>query len=98
MADLYLVKLARGPDWDHARHRREQAGWDQHAAFMDALVDEGFIVLGGPVRDEDGEHTLHVVDAEGEAAIRSRFAEDPWADNMLTIESVEHWFVWLRKK
>ena len=65
MADLYLVKLARGPDWDHARHRREQDGWGEHAAFMDGLVDEGFIVLGGPLGDEDGEHTLHVVDAEG---------------------------------
>ncbi len=96
MADYYLVRLARGPDWDHARPRREQDGWDEHAAFMDALVEEGFVFLGGPVGDVDGEHTLHVVDAESEAAIRSRLADDPWAGDMLTIESVEPWWVWLR--
>ena len=96
MADYYLVKLARGPAWDHARGRREQDGWDEHAAFMDALTDEGVIVLGGPVGDVDGEHTLHVVDMESEAAIRARLADDPWADDLLTIESVEPWWVWLR--
>jgi hypothetical protein len=24
VADYYLVKLARGPDWNHARRRRDQ--------------------------------------------------------------------------
>ena len=96
MADYYLVKLARGPAWDHARARREQDGWEEHAAFMDALTEEGLIVLGGPVGDVDGEHTLHVVDIESEAAIRARLADDPWANDLLTIESVEPWWVWLR--
>ena len=32
---------------------REQDEWDAHASFMDALVDEGFVVLGGPVADGD---------------------------------------------
>jgi uncharacterized protein YciI len=96
VADYYLVKLARGSAWDHARGRREQDGWDEHAAFMDALTEEGVIVLGGPVGDVDGEHTLHVVDIESEAAIRARLADDPWANDLLTIESVEPWWVWLR--
>ena len=26
--------------------------WDEHAAFMNALVDDGFVVLGGPLGDE----------------------------------------------
>jgi hypothetical protein len=58
MADLYLVERGKGPAWDHARGRREQAGWDEHAAFMDGLVEEGFVVLGGPVGEGDGETTL----------------------------------------
>jgi uncharacterized protein YciI len=95
MPDYYLVQLARGPAWDHSRGRREQEGWDEHAAFMDALVDDGAIVLGGPVGDVDGEFTVHVMDMESEAAIRERFAADPWADDMLTIVSVEPWWVWL---
>lgn len=63
---------------------------------MDALTEEGIVILGGPVGDVDGEHTLLVVDVESEAAVRARLADDPWATDMLTIESVEPWTVWLR--
>lgn len=94
MADYYLVTLARGPEWNHSRPRRSQAGWDEHAAFMDALAEEGFVVLGGPVGS--GEDALLVVDAEDEVAVRARLAEDPWAGDLLTIASVEPWSVWLR--
>jgi len=96
VADYYLVKLARGPAWDHARRRREQEGWDAHAAFMDALTDEGVVILGGPVGDGDDGDVLLVVAVESEAAIRTRLADDPWANDMLRIESVEPWSVWLR--
>jgi len=47
VASYYLVRLARGAAWDHSVPRRQQAGWAEHAAFMDALVDEGIVVLGG---------------------------------------------------
>lgn len=96
MADYYLVEQARGPGWDRSRRRREQVGWDEHAAFMDALVEEGVVVLGGPVGDGDGENALLVVAVDSEAAIRARLAEDPWASDMLTIESVRPWSIWLR--
>jgi uncharacterized protein YciI len=98
VADYYLVELARGPAWDHSRRRREQAGWDEHAAFMDGLTEEGVVILGGPVGEGDGENVLLVVDVDNEAAIRARLAEDPWAGGLLTIESVEPWSVWLRAK
>jgi uncharacterized protein YciI len=96
VADYYLVRRAKGTAWDHGRRRREQDGWDEHAAFMDALAEEGFVILGGPVGEGDGEDTMAVVDAESEAAIRTRLAEDPWGEDMLTITSVEPWSVWLR--
>jgi uncharacterized protein len=98
MADYYLVEQARGPSWDHSRRRREQAGWDEHAAFMDGLTEEGVILLGGPMGKGDGENTLLVVDVESEASIRARLAADPWAGSMLTIVSVKPWSVWLRAK
>ena len=98
MADrYYLVIRGKGPSWDHSRVRREQAGWDEHAAFMDGLAEEGFVVLGGPVGEGDGEDTLQVVNAESEAAVRSRLAEDPWGEDMLVTKSVESWQVWLRR-
>jgi uncharacterized protein YciI len=96
VADYFLVEQGRGPAWDSSRRRREQAGWDEHAAFMDELADEGVVVLGGPTGEDDGETVLLVVDAESESAIRARLAEDPWANAMLTIESVRPWSVWLR--
>jgi hypothetical protein len=96
MADYFLVKRVPGPAWDHARRRREQDRWDEHAAFMDALADEGVVVLGGPVGEGDGDYALLVVDVKSEDAIRRRLADDPWGEEMLTTESVQPWSVWLR--
>jgi uncharacterized protein YciI len=98
VADYYLVRRARGPAWDHSRPRREQDGWDEHAAFMDELVDEGVIVLGGPVGEGDGEDALLVVDLESDAAVRARLASDPWGEDMLRTASVEPWTVFLRAR
>jgi hypothetical protein len=96
VADYYLVEQTKGPTWDHARRRREQVGWDQHAAFMDRLAAERFVVLGGPIGD-DGEvdNVLLVVDAQDEATIRARLGEDPWRDGVLRIESIRPWSIWL---
>jgi uncharacterized protein YciI len=97
MPDYFLVERGKGPLWNRSRGRREQDGWDEHAAFMDALVDEGFIVLGGPIGEGDeGDNTLLVIDADNEAAVRARLREDPWPEEMLTIESIRPWTVWLR--
>jgi uncharacterized protein YciI len=61
---------------------------------MDGLVDDGFIVLGGPVGT--GEQSLHVVEAADENEIRARLAEDPWAvTRLLQIGSIETWALWL---
>jgi uncharacterized protein YciI len=96
LADYHLVKLVNGPGFDPARRRRDQDGWDEHAAFMDALTEEGVVVLGGPVGDVDREDVLLVVDVRDEAEIRARLADDPWANDILAIESVRPWSVWLR--
>jgi uncharacterized protein YciI len=96
MADYYLVEEAKGPTWDQARGRREQAGWDEHAAFMEALAEEGFAILAGPIGEGDGETVLLVVAAPDEAAVRARLAQDPWLEGVLTIASIRPWSVWLR--
>jgi uncharacterized protein YciI len=96
VADYFLVERAKGPAWDHSKLRREQAGWAAHAAFMDALAEEGFVVLGGPIGEGDGDNALMIVDAENEADVRARLAEDPWQENMLVTESVRPWSVWVR--
>ena len=91
---LFVVRRRRGGPWDWSRDMREQDGWDEHARFMDALVDEGFILLGGPLEDE--RYVLHVVEAESPEAVHTRLAEDNWTrDGKLETVSVERWTVLL---
>jgi len=96
VSGYFLVREARGPAWDPARGRREQAGWEEHAAFVDGLVEEGVLVLGGPVGDVDGEHAVVVACADSEDDLRRQLADDPWVDTVLRIESIEPWTLWVR--
>jgi uncharacterized protein YciI len=64
---------------------------------MDSLVEEGFVVLGGPVGEGDGEEALLVVEAADEAAVHARLAGDPWPDELLRTASVRPWQVVLRR-
>jgi uncharacterized protein len=90
----FAVRLVHGLGWDPLRPIRAQDDWDAHAAFMDGLVDDGFVILGGPVGD--GEQTLHVVEAADENDVRTRFARDPWASaGLLRIGTLEPWALWL---
>ena len=96
MADYFLVRSECGPDWDYAKPRRQQAQWDEHATFMDALAADGTVILGGPLGETEDDDVLIVVDLDSEAAIRSRLAGDPWFDTVLSIKSIEPWTIWLR--
>jgi hypothetical protein len=89
---MFLVVLRRsGPEWDASKPLEEQSGWDEHAAFMDALVDDGFIVLGGPLGDEV--RVVHAVEAESGDMVRVTLGRDPWSESHLLIESVEPWTI-----
>jgi len=91
---IFAVRLVHGPGWDPARSIRGQDAWNEHAAFMDGLVDDGFIVLGGPVGD--GRESLHVVEAADDNEIKKRLAADPWASaGLLQIGTIEPWALWL---
>ena len=90
----FAVRLVHGPGWDPSQPIRDQDGWDEHAAFMDGLAGDGFVILGGPVGD--GEQALHVVEAADENDIRARLARDPWASaGLLQIATIEPWALWL---
>jgi uncharacterized protein YciI len=89
MATFLVMVRRAGPQWDRSRPMEEQSDWDAHAQFMDGLVDAGFIVLGGPLADE--ERVAHVVEAESEQAVRATLARDPWSETHLLIDSIEPW-------
>jgi hypothetical protein len=89
---MFLVIVHRsGPKWDGSKPLPEQSDWDAHASFMDGLVDDGFIILGGPLADEY--RVAHVVEAECEEAIRARFARDPWSGSHVVVHSVDPWTI-----
>jgi uncharacterized protein YciI len=90
---VFAVTMVNGPAWDPALRRREQAGWDEHATFMDGLVADGRVILGGPIGD--GTDVLVVVDAADEDDLRATLAADPWADRILRIGRVQPWSLWL---
>jgi uncharacterized protein YciI len=97
MATFALTEVG-GPAWDPAVPMRQQEGWPEHAAFMDALVEEGFVLLGGPIGDGSSHRILLIVEAVDEAAVRARLAADPWLDNArLSLTSVDQWTVLLGK-
>jgi uncharacterized protein YciI len=90
----FAVRVVHGPSWDSRREIREQRGWDSHAAFMDALVDDGFVILGGPVGYDHG--ALHLVESADEQDVRARRGKDPWVESgVLLVGSVEPWLIWL---
>jgi len=91
---FFVLTAVPGPCWDTSRQIREQDAWDEHAAFMDGLVDDGLVILGGPLGD--GDRVLLAVAAADEREIRARFGEDPWAAmELLRIGSIEPWTIWL---
>jgi uncharacterized protein YciI len=90
----FAVTEEHGPAWDDSLPMRQQAGWDQHAEFMEGLVEEGFVVLGGPLGE--GHSVLLVVDAETEDAVRAGLAADPWMRmGLLRIAEVTPWEILL---
>jgi hypothetical protein len=94
MPTYYAVTETRGPGWDPSLPRRQQDTWDEHAAFMDGLVEDGFVVLGGPVGS--GEEVMLVVRAGSEAEIEARLAADPWLPmGILRIAKIERWEILL---
>ncbi len=90
MQQLFAVIRTRGPAWRDSQPLEGQADWPAHASFMNALAQEGFVVLGGPL--EGTADVLLIVRAGNPDEIRSRLAEDPWARNdLLRVTRVVPW-------
>jgi uncharacterized protein YciI len=88
---FHVVLRRSGSQWDPSRPLEEQSDWPAHAAFMDGLVEAGFIVLGGPLADEH--RVVHVVEAESEEAIRATLARDPWSGTHLQVDAIDPWTI-----
>lgn len=87
-ATVWVVRNSRAGPYEFSRDMREQDQWREHAAFMNGLVDDGVVLIGGPL--EGGVDTLLLCVAPSEDALRRRLAQDPWMRNgMLAHKSIE---------
>jgi hypothetical protein len=58
---------------------------------MDDLVTSRFVVLGGPLEDE--ERVVFAIEAASAEDVRSTLDRDPWAGSHLVIESIDAWTI-----
>jgi uncharacterized protein YciI len=88
-----LVIFRAGPTWGSGPPE-DQPDWDAHADWVDALIDAGTFVMGGPLGDYSGSVSL----LEGLTAVEARelIATDPFVENgVFVIDSVRDWTVYV---
>jgi len=84
-----VIRRQAGPQFDRSRPLEEQSGWDEHARYMDELVEQGAIVLGGPIGTE-GRVAL-AIEAPSEGDVDALLARDSWSGSHLVTETLEPW-------
>ncbi|HKQ36609.1 MAG TPA: YciI family protein [Verrucomicrobiae bacterium] len=98
MKNTFVAISLVGPNRDQSKGTREQPFWDEHAAFIDQLVDEGFILMGGPLVGRDGrpEGALLIVNAQDENEAKEKLKNDPWFERgILKLESIKRWEIFI---
>jgi uncharacterized protein YciI len=94
----FAVTREAGSTWTDGKGITEQPAVGDHGAFMSALAEEGFVLFAGPLAgSEQGRvRVLLIADAEDEAEIHRRLADDPWVptEQLLTV-SIEPWNVFV---
>ena len=92
---LYSVLREAGPGFRDGGIAAQPDVAD-HAAFMNALAEQGLVVCAGPLAGtETGRlRALLIMSADGEDEIRHRLNDDPWVRaDRLVITSIEPWNV-----
>jgi uncharacterized protein YciI len=90
----FAVTREAGPAWIDGKGSFEQPAVNDHAAYMNALADDGVVVFAGPLAGSEHGHirVLLIVSADNEDEIRGRLADDPWArTERLITSSIESW-------
>jgi uncharacterized protein YciI len=88
-----MVRFRAGPTWTSGSVR-EQPDWDAHAEFVDALIERGTFVMGGPFSDNSGSMSLlEGIDAE---EARRIVEDDPFMKNgVFVLEEIREWDVFV---
>ena len=92
MPQLFAVMLNHGPAYQRGLPLESQTEWDAHAKFMDKLVDDGVVKLGGPLKGTS--EVLLILRAQSEDEIRQRLAPDPWHRmDLLRVARIMPWTI-----
>ena len=89
----FVVTREAAPAWIDGGITNQPAVGD-HATFMNALADEGFVLFAGPLAgSEHGRlRAMLILNANSDAEIHRRLADDPWTRSQhLQITSIERW-------
>jgi uncharacterized protein YciI len=88
----FIVRSEQGPAWVSGRPMREQAGWTEHAAFINAATDAGLLLLGGPVGPGAPHRAMVIANFPSEPDVRAWLSRDPWMrSGVLRAVEVESW-------
>jgi uncharacterized protein YciI len=86
----FAVIRTRGPAFESSRPLEAQADWAAHAAFMNGLVRDGSVILGGPLEGTAG--VLLVMRAATADDARGRLSADPWTvQDLLRVSRILPW-------
>jgi uncharacterized protein YciI len=91
---LFAVTREAGPSWTDGKGAFDQPGVNDHAAFMNELAAEGFLLFAGPLAgtEQDRIRVLLIADADSETVIRRRLADDAWERTQrLVTTTIEPW-------
>jgi uncharacterized protein len=101
MRNTFVVISSAGPNREPSKGTREQPFWDEHAAFIDQVVEEGFLSMGGPLVDQDGlpQGALLIVNAQDENEVTQKLKNDPWFQRgILKLESIKRWQIFIDER
>ena len=88
-----MVTFRAGPTWTGG-NVRQQPGWDAHAAFVDALVERGTMVMGGPFSDDSG--SMILLEGVDTSEAERLLADDPFIRNgVFVLEQIRAWDVFV---
>jgi uncharacterized protein YciI len=94
MKNTFIAISSAGPNRDLSKRARQQPLWDDHAAFIDQLVADGFVLMGGPLVDEGG--AMLIVNADDENEVREKLKGDPWMEHgILKLGGVKRWQIFI---
>ena len=88
-----MVRFRAGPTW-RGGSIREQPDWDAHAEFVDALIERGTFVMGGPFSDNSG--SMSLLEGIDAAEARRILEDDPFMKNgVFVLEEIREWNVFV---